>query len=58
MMSLEIISGKAQSSDEPSQENCLPYNHRCAMAALYLRAIGRGFCKRIATISVAKSLFA
>ena len=36
--------GKAQRSNEPSQENCLFDNHRCAFGnARYLRAIGRGF---------------
>ena len=37
MMSLEIISGKAQSSDEPSQENCLLIGHRW-----YPQRMGRG----------------
>ncbi len=38
-MSLEK-SGKAQGSDDPSQENCLFNNHR-----MYLRTMGRGFCE-------------
>ena len=37
MMSLEIISGKAQSGDELSQENCLLIGHRW-----YSRRMGRG----------------
>ena len=37
MMSLEKISGKAQSGDEPSQENCLLIGHRW-----YPRRMGRG----------------
>lgn len=37
MMSLEKISGKAQSGDEPSQENCLLIGHRW-----YSRRMGRG----------------
>lgn len=37
MMPLEKISGKAQSGDEPSQENCLLIGHRW-----YPRRMGRG----------------
>ena len=38
--------GKAQGSDEPSQENCLFDNPPCA-GGTYLRATGRGFVKMI-----------